>query len=72
LDGVFSLPSFGQESQCTLEAYFSPHGGGTEAIVKELNKAKRTVFVRAYPFSSEPIGKALLDAHKKGIRVGVI
>jgi phosphatidylserine/phosphatidylglycerophosphate/cardiolipin synthase-like enzyme len=61
-----------QEKSTAWEVYFSPHEGCTEAIVRELNKAKSTVLVQAYLFSSGPIGKALLDAHKKGIKVRVI
>ena len=59
-------------SACNWEVYFSPHGGCTEAIVKELNKAKTTVLVQAYPFTSAPIAKALLNAHKRGVKVEVI
>jgi phosphatidylserine/phosphatidylglycerophosphate/cardiolipin synthase-like enzyme len=61
-----------KEKCCNWEAYFSPHGGCTEAIVKEFNKAKITILVQAYLFSSEPIAKTLLDAHKKGVKVKVI
>ena len=54
------------------EVYFSPHGGCTDAIVKELDKAKNTVLVQAYSFTSYRIAKALLDAHKRGVRVEII
>ena len=57
---------------CNLEAYFSPHGGCTDAIIRELNKAKNTVLVQAYSFTSVPIAKALLKAHKRGVKVDVI
>jgi phosphatidylserine/phosphatidylglycerophosphate/cardiolipin synthase-like enzyme len=59
-------------SACNWEVYFSPHGGCTEAIIKELNKAKNTILVQAYSFTSAPIAKALLDAHKRGVKVEVI
>jgi phosphatidylserine/phosphatidylglycerophosphate/cardiolipin synthase-like enzyme len=61
-----------QETPLTWQVYFSPHGGCTEAVIRELDKAKSTVLVQAYLFSSEPIANALLDAHKKGIKVKVI
>ena len=57
---------------CNWEVYFSPHGGCTEAIIRELNKAKSTVLVQAYTFTSAPIAKALLNAHRKGVKVEVI
>ena len=61
-----------QEKPTTWEVYFSPHGGCTEATIKELNKAKNTILVQAYSFTSAPIAKALLDAHKRGVRIEVI
>ena len=46
-----------------IEVYFSPKGGCTEAVVKELTAAKATILVQAYSFASAPIAKALVDAH---------
>ena len=56
----------------TIEVRFSPHGGCTDAVVKELGNAKSTVLVQAYSFTSAPIAKALVDAHKRGVDVRVI
>jgi phosphatidylserine/phosphatidylglycerophosphate/cardiolipin synthase-like enzyme len=61
-----------QEKPCAWEVYFSPRGGCTEAIIKELNRAKGTVLVQAYSFTSTPIAKAILSAHKRKVRVEVI
>jgi len=55
-----------------IEVLFSPKGGCTEAVVKELDAANATVLVQAYSFTSAPIAKALLAAHKRGIKVQVI
>ena len=57
---------------CNWEVYFSPRGGCTEAIVKELGQAKSMVLVQAYSFTSAPIAKALLNVHKRGVKVEVI
>lgn len=54
------------------QVYFSPHGGCTEAIVKELDHARSNILVQAYSFTSKDIAKALLDAHKRGIQIRVI
>jgi len=64
----------GQQAQTLppIEVYFSPRGGCTEAVVKELAAAKSTVLVQAYSFTSAPIAKALVDAHKRGVKVEVI
>jgi len=55
-----------------LAVYFSPKGGCTEAVVDALGKAKQTVLVQAYSFTSAPIAKALVDAHKRGVKVTVV
>jgi phosphatidylserine/phosphatidylglycerophosphate/cardiolipin synthase-like enzyme len=53
-------------------AYFSPNGGCTDAIVKEISKAKSEILVQAYSFTSKEIAKALVDAHKKGVHTEII
>ena len=61
-----------QDNPTTWEVYFSPNGGCTDAIAKELDKAQGTVLVQAYSFTSYKIAKGLLDAHKRGVKVEVI
>jgi len=53
----------------TVEVYFSPKGGATEAVVAEIEKAQKEILVQAYSFTSVPIAKALLEAHKRGVKV---
>jgi phosphatidylserine/phosphatidylglycerophosphate/cardiolipin synthase-like enzyme len=71
LSPSFTLPQE-KPPTCTWQVYFSPHGGCTDAIVRELNKAKNTVLVQAYTFTSAPIAKALVNAYKRGVKVEVI
>lgn len=59
-------------TNATCSVYFSPKGGCTEAVVHELNQAKSTVLVQAYSFTSLPIAKALVEAHRRGVDVRVI
>ncbi len=54
------------------QIYFSPDGGCTDAIVRELNKAKQEILVQAYSFTSREIAKALVDAHKRGVKTEII
>ncbi len=61
-----------QDKPPTWEVYFSPKGSCTSAIVKGLSKAETSVLVQAYLFTSAEIGKALLDVHKRGVKVKVI
>ncbi len=51
---------------------FSPHGGATEAVVNALDHSTNLVLVQAYSFTSAPIAKALVDAHRRGVQVQVI
>jgi len=53
----------------TWSVCFSPRGGCTEAIVQELEKAQKTIFVQAYSFTSGPIAEALINAHQRGVKV---
>ncbi|WP_456454799.1 phospholipase D family nuclease [Thermovibrio sp.] len=59
-------------SQTTFSAYFSPRGGCTDAIVKEIRKAEKSIDVAIYSFTSKKIAKALIEAHKRGVKVRVI
>jgi phosphatidylserine/phosphatidylglycerophosphate/cardiolipin synthase-like enzyme len=73
----FSSPQISHATDLTLnntpaQIYFSPKGGCTEAIVKEIGNAKSEIYVQAYSFTSAPIAKALVDAHKRGIKVEAI
>ena len=54
------------------EVYFSPRGGCTEAVVRELNAARKTILVQAYSFTSAPIAAALVAASRRGVRVEAI
>jgi phosphatidylserine/phosphatidylglycerophosphate/cardiolipin synthase-like enzyme len=56
----------------SIEALFSPKGGCTEAIVREIGHARHEVQVLAYSFSSKPIAQALVDAKLRGVHVEII
>ncbi|MFZ3136229.1 MAG: phospholipase D family protein [Thermodesulfovibrionales bacterium] len=74
---VFGTCSNTQATDLTLnntpaQVYFSPHGSCTDAIVKEISRAKQEILVQAYSFTSKEIAKALIDAHKRGIHTEII
>jgi phosphatidylserine/phosphatidylglycerophosphate/cardiolipin synthase-like enzyme len=60
------------KSAGTVDVYFSPNGGATNAVVTELNRARTEILVQAYSFTSAPIAKALTDAGKKGVHIEVV
>ena len=62
-----TIPSAGN-----VEVAFSPNGGITDMIVKEINAAKSSIEVQAYSFTSASIAKALINAAMRGVKVRVI
>ena len=55
-------------------AYFAPNNAArcAEVIVSSVAAAKTSVKVQAYRLTSKPIGKALLEAHRRGLAVTVV
>ena len=51
---------------------FSPNGGCTETIVNQIETAKSEILVQAYSFTSATIAKALVNAHKQGVKIEAI
>jgi PLD-like domain len=52
-----------------VAVYFSPNGGATDAVVRELHGAQTQVLMQAYSFTSVPIAKALVQAHQRGVKI---
>jgi phosphatidylserine/phosphatidylglycerophosphate/cardiolipin synthase-like enzyme len=78
---IFALLAIGLLISCAVntqlreertQVYFSPNGGATQAIINEISNAKTEILVQAYSFTSSPIAKALVDAHKRGVKVEAI
>jgi phosphatidylserine/phosphatidylglycerophosphate/cardiolipin synthase-like enzyme len=70
--GSLPLEAAPSVSNPVVSAYFSPNGGCTDAIVGALSAAKTSILVQAYSFTSAPIAKALVEAHKRHVDVQVI
>jgi phosphatidylserine/phosphatidylglycerophosphate/cardiolipin synthase-like enzyme len=68
-----ALPAFEDGPECPQVAVcFTPGEDCTQLIVQALSAAKDTILVQAYSFTSAPIAKALVEAHKRGLKVRVI
>jgi phosphatidylserine/phosphatidylglycerophosphate/cardiolipin synthase-like enzyme len=52
--------------------HFSPKGGCQDAIVQELNKARKEILVQAYSFTADPLTYGLVEAKKRGVNVEVL
>ncbi len=55
-----------------VQVCFSPDSECTGAIIKEIGRAKSTILVQAYTFTSEEITAALVQAHQRGVRVELL
>ena len=53
----------------SIRVYFSPHGGCTDAILSQINRAKTEILIQAYSFTSKPIARALIQAKKRGVKI---
>jgi len=56
----------------SVKVHFSPKGGCGQAVVDVINESKRQVLMMAYSFTYDPIVKALMDAHDRGVDVELI
>lgn len=62
----------GNFKNSTYEVCFTPGENCTNLIIKNMDKAKKSLLVQAYSFTSAPIAKAIIDAKKRGVDVKVI
>jgi phosphatidylserine/phosphatidylglycerophosphate/cardiolipin synthase-like enzyme len=56
----------------TIEVQFSPKLGATKSIINALARARKTILVSAYSFTSTDIAEALLAAKKRGVSIKII
>lgn len=71
VDDSLSLP-YQRTPRRQIEVGFSPDQGATERIVRFIGEAKTTIRGAAYSFTSAPIAKALLEAHRRGVDVRMV
>ena len=69
---VFLLFLFGAALAGDVVVFFSPKGGCTDAVIYQLDRAKKSIDVAMYAFTSRPIAKALVRAYRRGVKVRVI
>lgn len=56
----------------SIRVNFSPNGGCTDAILKQINQAKQEILIQAYSFTSKPIAQALIAAQKRGVAITAV
>jgi phosphatidylserine/phosphatidylglycerophosphate/cardiolipin synthase-like enzyme len=60
------------ETPASVTVCFSPKGGCTDAVVRELQKARREILLLAYSFTSKPIVEALIEAKARGVHIELL
>ena len=55
-----------------INVCFTPPSGCGSLIAQEISKAKKTIFVQAYGFTSKPIIYQLKEAKNRGVKVSII
>lgn len=58
--------------QTSYAVCFTPQMDCTAQVVSAIDNAVATIFVQAYSFTSRPIGRALVTAKERGVKVAVI
>lgn len=56
----------------TVEALFTPWDDAEGALVRLIGKARHSIHVQAFVFSSRVLGRALGEAHGRGVRVEML
>jgi phosphatidylserine/phosphatidylglycerophosphate/cardiolipin synthase-like enzyme len=69
---LFLLSAPALAGDLEIEDAFSPHQGATQLVVSTIDKARQSVRVAAYSFTSRPIGEALVKTHNRGVDVKVV
>ena len=65
-------PSLHTDNIPRLSVLFSPRGGCTSAVVAEIRRAKESIDVAMFSFTSRRILKELIRAYERGVRVRVL
>lgn len=56
----------------SCSVHFSPKGGTIAALVQYIGTAKKSIRLLAYNFTSADVGKALIEAHNRGVDVQLV
>lgn len=56
----------------SFQVRFSPHGGCLEFAKSFIDNARNYILVQGYSFTSELLAKALVEAHRRGVKVAIL
>ncbi|RLJ67495.1 phospholipase D family nuclease [Sulfurisoma sediminicola] len=56
----------------SVEVRFTPWDDAEGALLRVLGEARQTIYVQAFLLTSRTLGRALIDAHRRGVAVAVL
>jgi phosphatidylserine/phosphatidylglycerophosphate/cardiolipin synthase-like enzyme len=69
---IVGLPVSAIAADSGIRVCYSPKGGCTDVVVKQLNNAQQSIRIQACSFKSKPIADALLNAKQRGVKIEAI
>ncbi|WWO95510.1 MAG: phospholipase D family protein [Candidatus Dasytiphilus stammeri] len=69
---LFSISSCSYNQNQQIDVGFSPGHSASYLILKVISQAQHTIDIAAYSFTSKSISLALLEAHKRGVKIRII
>lgn len=65
-------PSVTVAARGNIEIVFSPDSDTEAALLRAIGDARERILVQAYLFTSKPLLRGLVEAHRRGVRVEVL
>lgn len=65
-------PTINLPAQGRVELAFSPWNDPEQALLETIDGAREQILVQAYLFTSKPLARGLIAAHRRGVRVEVL
>ncbi len=65
-------PTLNLPAQGRVELAFSPWNDPEQALLEVIDGAREQILVQAYLFTSKPLARGLIAAHRRGVRVEVL
>lgn len=56
----------------SVEVLFTPWDDAEGALLRVLGEARKAIYVQAFLLTSRTLGRALIDAHRRGVAVAVL
>lgn len=73
--GLLAVPFTSGAVECessSVEVAFSPNGGAEALVLKVIGRARESIRIAAYSFTSRPVAEALVAAHRRGVEVQAV